>query len=67
MYTKIKDAEAKLKKYNQDVVIKLMNKLEGEKKIALAESILSTDLESVQNEKNNIKDKLDTLLDEIYN
>ena len=48
MDTKIKDAEAKLKKYNQDVVIKLMNKLEGKEKEALAESVLETDLESVE-------------------
>ena len=43
MDTKSKDAEAKLKKYNQDVVIKLMNKLEGKEKEALAESVLETE------------------------
>ena len=49
MKTRIQEAEEKLKKYNQDSVIKLMNKLDDDKKEALAESVLDTDLESVQN------------------
>ena len=49
MKTRIQEAEEKLKKYNQDSVIKLMNKLDNDKKEALAESVLDTDLESVQN------------------
>ena len=36
MDTIIKEAEEKLKKYKQDSVFKLMNKLDGEKNIALA-------------------------------
>ena len=60
MDTKIKDAEAKLKKYNQDVVIKLMNKLEGKEKEALAESVLETDLESVEKVFKTINTKQET-------
>ena len=65
MDTIIKEAEEKLKKYKQDSVFKLMNKLEGEKKIALAESILSTDLESVQNVFKTINDKKESASVEI--
>ena len=65
MDTIIKEAEEKLKKYKQDSVFKLMNKLEGEKKIALAESILSTDLESVQNVFKTINDKKESTSVEI--
>lgn len=65
MDTIIKEAEEKLKKYKQDSVFKLMNKLEGEKKIALAESVLSTDLESVQNVFKTINDKKETTSVEI--
>ena len=65
MDTIIKEAEEKLKKYKQDSVFKLMNKLEGEKKIALAESILSTDLESVQNVFKTINDKKESASIEI--
>ena len=66
MDTIIKEAEEKLKKYKQDSVFKLMNKLEGEKKIALAESILSTDLESVQNVFKTINDKKESASVEIF-
>lgn len=65
MDTIIKEAEEKLKKYKQDSVFKLMNKLEGEKKIALAESVLSTDLESVQNVFKTINDKKESTSVEI--
>lgn len=65
MDTIIKEAEEKLKKYKQDSVFKLMNKLEGEKKIALAESVLSTDLESVQNVFKTINDKKESTSEEI--
>ena len=47
MDTKIKDAEEKLRKYNQEDVIKLMNKLDDNHRQSLAESVLETDLESV--------------------
>ena len=60
MNTKIKDAEEKLRKYNQDVVIKLMNKLEDEKKEVLAESVLETDLESVEKVFKKINVKVET-------
>ena len=60
MNTKIKDAEEKLRKYNQDVVIKLMNKLEDEKKEVLAESVLETDLESVEKVFKKINVKAET-------
>lgn len=65
MDTIIKEAEEKLKKYKQDSVFKLMNKLEGEKKIALAESVLSTDLESVQNVFKAINDKKEPTSEDI--
>ena len=57
MKTIIEQAEEKLKKYNQDSVLKLMNKLEGEKKDTLAASILETDLESVESVFKTINDK----------
>lgn len=60
MDTKIKDAEEKLKKYNQDVVIKLMNKLDDEQKQTLAESVLETDLESVEKVFRTINDKTES-------
>ena len=57
METIVKKAEEKLKKYKQDSVLKLMNKLEGEKKEVLAASILETDLESVENVFKTINEK----------
>ena len=57
MKTIIEQAEEKLKKYNQDSVLKLMNKLEGEKKETLAASILETDLESVESVFKTINDQ----------
>ena len=57
MFKKLSDPNFKLKKYNQDSVIKLMNKLEGKEKEALAESVLETDLESVESVFKTINDK----------
>ena len=65
MKTRIQEAEEKLKKYNQDSVIKLMNKLDNDKKEVLAESVLDTDLESVQNVFKTINDKSEVKSEDI--
>ena len=45
----LEDAKKKLEKYNQKKVIKIFDSLDNEKKEKLAESILNTDIENVEN------------------